>query len=95
MNLTKSLGLVPGDICCLAGAGGKTSCLYTLACEDPWGSTLATTTTKMRDPRIKEHPFSKIDLGERDSFPRRRQIRPALSPPAYWMDTPGKSKVSQ
>lgn len=69
MFLFQSLKLIPGDVCSLVGGGGKTSCLYCLANENPWGKTLLTTSTMMWDPEKASHPFAELLIGKRSSLP--------------------------
>lgn len=74
MNLFQSLKLIPGDICSLVGGGGKTSLLYSLAKEDPWGKTLLTTSTMMWDPEGSVHPFAELIIRKRSSLPDAKRV---------------------
>jgi len=58
--LTDALNLHAGDRIALTGGGGKTSLLYALARENPFGRGLYTTTTKMYDPAESPHPFHRL-----------------------------------
>jgi probable selenium-dependent hydroxylase accessory protein YqeC len=58
--LSMALNLRRGDRIALVGGGGKTSLLYALARENPFGRGLYTTTTKMFNPSGTNHPFNRI-----------------------------------
>ncbi len=55
------------------GGGGKTSLLYALAKENPFGRVLCTTTTHMMDPRLGAHPFTRVIIPCRDRLPLPRK----------------------
>ena len=65
--LSQALGLMKGDAVAITGGGGKTSLLYTLASENPFGRILCTTSTKMFDPRRADHPFDRILIPWKES----------------------------
>ncbi|MDA3958142.1 selenium cofactor biosynthesis protein YqeC [Oceanispirochaeta sp.] len=58
--LSALLNLKRGNRLALVGGGGKTSILYTLAGENLLGLGLYTTTTKMFDPTMENHPFHRL-----------------------------------
>ncbi|MBF9015303.1 MULTISPECIES: selenium cofactor biosynthesis protein YqeC [unclassified Oceanispirochaeta] len=60
--LSEILNLQIGNFISLSGGGGKTSILYTLARENYLSGGLYTTTTKMFNPRLDNHPFQEIHL---------------------------------
>lgn len=60
--LSEVLNLQIGDFISLSGGGGKTSLLYALARENYLAGGLYSTTTKMFDPRLDNHPFQEIHL---------------------------------
>lgn len=75
-SLSGALELKKGDAVALTGGGGKSSLLYALAAENPFGRILCTTSTKMFDPRSAGHPFDRVLIPwEGPGFPEARTRR--------------------